>query len=74
MSRLHPSVRRSLLAFAIGGTLLVSTGGLITEAKPADRVGQNPTDRYEGASSKLRPGFTPAIDFQTPAIFKFKQK
>jgi hypothetical protein len=74
MSRLHHIVRRSLLAFALGNILVVSTGGLIAEAKPADLVGQNPTERYEGASRKLSPGYHPAIDFQTPAIFKFKQK
>ena len=74
MSRSHHIVRRSLLAFAIGSTLLVSAGGLIAEAKPADLVGQNPTDRYEGASGKVSPEFKPAIGFEIGAIIKFKQK
>ena len=74
MSRLLQIVRRGLLAFVIASTMVVSTGGLIAEAKPADLVGQNPTERYEGASSNLSPEYQPAIGFQIGAILKFKQK
>jgi hypothetical protein len=44
---------RWLLSLAIALTLLVTTAGRDVSAKPADLVGENPTDGYDGASENL---------------------
>ena len=44
---------RCLLSLAIALTLLVTTAGRDVSAKPADLIGENPTDGYDGAAANL---------------------
>jgi hypothetical protein len=55
MGRTRRIVRRSLFAFVIGTTLMLSHASLAAEAKPSDAIGQDPTARYDdGRGASLR--------------------
>ena len=46
-------MRRFLLALAVALILLVTAAGRDATAKPADLIGQNPTDRFDGSFQNL---------------------
>jgi hypothetical protein len=72
------SMRRSLMSLAIALTLLVTAAGRDVAAKPADLIGQNPTDRFEGEFQNLTKLITAGsyiggFDFSIAREFKPKK-